>query len=55
MNDPKAELRRRSLTRRDLVTPREAYAAAASIAAQGPALIERIARDAGLDAPIVSV
>ncbi|MGJ0394863.1 MAG: 5-formyltetrahydrofolate cyclo-ligase [Methylocystis sp.] len=55
MSDLKAELRRRSLARRDLVTPREAHDAAAAIAAQGPALIERIARDAGLDPPIVSV
>ncbi len=55
MNDPKAELRRRSLARRDLVTPREAHEAAASIAAQGVALVARIAREAALDASIVSV
>ncbi|MGD9658080.1 MAG: 5-formyltetrahydrofolate cyclo-ligase [Methylocystis sp.] len=51
MSDPKAELRRRALARRDLVTPREAHEAAATIAARGLALVERIARDA----PIVSV
>jgi len=55
MSDPKAELRRRSLARRDLVTPREAHEAAASIAARGLDLVRRIARDAALDAPIVSV
>ncbi len=51
MSDPKAELRRRSLARRDLVTPHEAHEAAASIAARGLALVARIAGDA----PIVSV
>ncbi|MFO1102266.1 MAG: 5-formyltetrahydrofolate cyclo-ligase [Methylocystis sp.] len=55
MNDPKAELRRRSLARRDLVTQHEAQEAAAAIAARGLALVERIARDAALEAPIVSV
>jgi 5-formyltetrahydrofolate cyclo-ligase len=55
MSDVKAELRRRSLAQRDLVTPREAHAAAAAIAARGVALVARIAREAALDAPIVSV
>lgn len=55
MSDPKAELRRRSLARRDLVTPHEAHEAAAAIAARGLALVKLIARDAALEAPIVSV
>ncbi|WP_332081523.1 5-formyltetrahydrofolate cyclo-ligase [Methylocystis borbori] len=55
MSDLKAELRRRFLARRDLVTPQEAHEAAAAIAAQGFALVERIARDAQIEGPVVSV
>ncbi|MFO1124858.1 MAG: 5-formyltetrahydrofolate cyclo-ligase [Methylocystis sp.] len=56
MSDLKAELRRRSLARRDLVTPHEAHEAAASIARRGAALVERIAREASLvDSLVVSV
>lgn len=55
MSDLKADLRRRSLARRDLVTPQEAHEAAASVAARGLALVETIAKDARVDAPIVSV
>lgn len=55
MSDLKAELRRRSLARRDLVTTREAHEAAASVAARGRALVETIAKDARVDAPVVSV
>jgi 5-formyltetrahydrofolate cyclo-ligase len=56
MSDLKAELRRRSLARRDLVTPREAHEAAASVARRGVALVADIARNTALDAPrVVSV
>lgn len=56
MSDLKAELRRRSLARRDLVTPREAHEAAASVAHRSLALVERIAREASLGGPpVVSV
>ncbi len=55
MSDLKADLRRRSLARRDLVTPQEAHEAAASVAARGLALVETIAKDARVDAPVVSV
>ncbi|MBI1980303.1 MAG: 5-formyltetrahydrofolate cyclo-ligase [Methylocystis sp.] len=56
MSDLKAELRRRSLARRDLVTPREAHEAAAAVADRSLALVERIAREASLgDSLVVSV
>lgn len=55
MTDVKTELRRRSLARRDLVTPQEAHEAAAAVATRGLKLVETIARDAHLAAPIVSV
>lgn len=56
MSDLKAELRRRFLARRDLVTPRESHEAAASIARRGVALVTGIAREAGFDTPsVVSV
>ena len=55
MSDPKAELRRHSLNRRDLVTPREAHDASESVARRGMTLVERIAREAALETPIVSV
>ncbi len=55
MTDPKTDLRRHSLARRDLVTPNEAHAAAAAAAERGLALVAKIAADAGLAAPIVSV
>ena len=56
MSDLKAELRRRSLARRDLITPQEAHEAAASVARRGVALVAGFARDAKLSAPpVVSV
>lgn len=55
MTDQKTELRRHALARRDLVNPEEAHAAAASIAARGPALVAQIAAREGLEAPVVSV
>lgn len=55
MTDVKTELRRRSLARRDLVTPQEAHEAATAVATRGLKLVETIARDARLAAPTVSV
>ena len=55
MTDPKTDLRRHALARRDLVSHEEAHAAAAAIAARGPALVERIAIDLQLANPVVSV
>ena len=56
MSDLKAELRRRSLARRDLIAPHEAHEAAASVARRGVALVADFARDAKLSAPpVVSV
>lgn len=55
MTDPKTDLRRRSLARRDLVTPNEAHAAAAAAAERGLVLVAKIVADAGLSAPVVSV
>jgi 5-formyltetrahydrofolate cyclo-ligase len=56
MSDLKTELRRRSLARRDLVTPHEAHEAAAAIARLGAALVAALARGAALAAsPVVSV
>ncbi|MGD9543540.1 MAG: 5-formyltetrahydrofolate cyclo-ligase [Methylocystis sp.] len=56
MRDPKAELRRRSLARRDLVTPGEAHEAAAAVARRSVALVDAIARDAARqESPVVSV
>jgi len=55
MSDLKAELRRRSLARRDLATPQEAHEAAAAIAAQGLTLVEKIAREGEIASPVVSI
>jgi len=55
MTDPKTDLRRHALARRDLVTPAEAHDAAAAVARQGLALVETLAAKAGLASPIVSV
>jgi 5-formyltetrahydrofolate cyclo-ligase len=55
MTDPKTDLRRRSLARRDLVAPNEAHAAAAAVAERGVVLVAKIVADAGLSMPVVSV
>jgi 5-formyltetrahydrofolate cyclo-ligase len=55
MTDPKTDLRRRSLARRDLVTPHEAHEAAAAVARRGIALVEQLAAEAGFQTPIISV
>jgi 5-formyltetrahydrofolate cyclo-ligase len=55
MTDPKTDLRRHALARRDLVTPQEAHDAAAAIARAGRALVEELTEKSGLKAPIVSV
>jgi 5-formyltetrahydrofolate cyclo-ligase len=55
MTDPKTDLRRRSLARRDLVTPQESHDAAASVARQGLALVRDVQAKTGLAAPVVSV
>ncbi len=55
MTDPKTDLRRHSLARRDLVTPHEAHEAASAVASRGVALVEGLAAEKGLGAPIVSV
>jgi 5-formyltetrahydrofolate cyclo-ligase len=55
MTDPKSDLRRHSLARRDLVSPQEAHAAAAAVARRGLALVEELAGKAGLAFPVVSV
>jgi len=55
MSDVKAELRRRALARRDLVTPKEAHEAADSIARQGVARVEALARDLFDAPPVISV
>lgn len=55
MSDVKAELRRRALARRDLVTPKEAHEAADSVARQGVALVDAVARHMALEAPVISV
>jgi 5-formyltetrahydrofolate cyclo-ligase len=55
MTDPKTDLRRHALARRDLVTPQEAHDAAAAIAQRGRALVEELAAKSGLEAPVISV
>jgi len=55
MTDPKTDLRRRSLARRDLVTPQEAHDAAAAVARRGLALVRERQAKMGLAAPVVSV
>jgi 5-formyltetrahydrofolate cyclo-ligase len=55
MTDAKTDLRRRSLARRDLVTPREAHDAAAAVARGGLALVEALAKRLGLSGTVVSV
>ncbi|PPD45951.1 MAG: 5-formyltetrahydrofolate cyclo-ligase [Methylocystis sp.] len=55
MTDVKTDLRRHALARRDLVSPQEAHAAAAAVAARGLALVMDIAAGTGHAAPIVSV
>lgn len=55
MTDPKTDLRRRSLARRDLVTPQEAHDAAAAVARRGLALVRERQAKMGLEAPVVSV
>lgn len=55
MTDPKTDLRRHALARRDLVTPQEAHAAAAAVAERGLALVSELAAKGGLAAPVVSV
>lgn len=55
MTDPKTDLRRHTLARRDLVSPQEAHAAAAAVAERGLALVAEIAAKGGLTAPVVSV
>ncbi|WP_363347684.1 5-formyltetrahydrofolate cyclo-ligase [Methylocystis echinoides] len=55
MTDPKTDLRRHALARRDLVTPQEAHAAAAAAAARGLALVTKIAAKAGVATPVISV
>ncbi len=55
MTDPKTELRRHALARRDLVSHDEAHAAAAALCRRGLALVEDIAAAAGISAPVVSV
>ncbi|MGJ0510613.1 MAG: 5-formyltetrahydrofolate cyclo-ligase [Methylocystis sp.] len=54
MTDPKTDLRRHALARRDLVSPHEAHEAAVAVATRGLALVERLAGTSGA-APIVSV
>lgn len=55
MTDPKTDLRRHALARRDLVTPQEAHDAAAAIARNGRALVAELTEKSGLTAPVVSV
>lgn len=55
MTDPKTDLRRHALARRDLVTPQEAHDAAAAIARTGRALVPELTEKSGLTAPVVSV
>ncbi|WP_457796176.1 5-formyltetrahydrofolate cyclo-ligase [Methylocystis sp. S23] len=55
MTDVKTELRRHALARRDLVTHEEAHGAAAAIARRGLALVEALAAETGLEAPVISV
>lgn len=55
MTDVKSDLRRHALARRDLVSPEEAHRAAAIVAQHGLALVEAIADEHGIAAPIVSV
>jgi 5-formyltetrahydrofolate cyclo-ligase len=55
MTDPKTDLRRHALARRDLVTPQEAHDAAAAIARNGRALVAELTEKSSLTAPIVSV
>lgn len=54
MSDAKVELRRHALARRDLATPGESHAAAATIAAAGLAFVQKAARK-GAFTPIVAV
>src|SRR5512139_3739949 len=55
MTDPKTDLRRHSLARRDLVSPHEAHEAASAVARRGLQLVEELAAQAGLASPVVSV
>lgn len=55
MTDPKTDLRRRSLARRDLVIPKEAHDAAAAVARRGLALVEELAPKIGVESLVVSV
>ncbi len=55
MTDPKTDLRRHMLARRDLVSHDEAHAAAEGLRRRGLALVEDIAAQARLAAPVVSV
>jgi 5-formyltetrahydrofolate cyclo-ligase len=55
MTDPKTDLRRHSLARRDLVSPQEAHAAAAAVSERGLSLVAEIAASSGVAAPVVSV
>lgn len=55
MTDPKTDLRRHSLGRRDLVTPHEAHEAANAVASRGVALVEALADEKSLRSAIVSV
>ena len=53
--DPKTELRRHALARRDLVAHDEAHGAAAAVRERGAALAAEICAREGLAAPVVSV
>jgi len=55
MSDIKTEIRRHALAKRDLVTTREAHAAAAAVARDGLALVKETANRLRLDAPVISV